>query len=33
MGQLTKRIELSGGQLIIEDSDDNLTTEIRIQFD
>jgi len=33
MGQLTKRIELSGGQLIIEDSDDNLTTEIRIQYD
>lgn len=33
MGQLMRRIELSGGQLIIKDSEDNSTTEIVIQFD
>jgi hypothetical protein len=33
MGQLMHRIELSGGQHIIEDSPDNSTTEIVIQFE
>lgn len=33
MGQLKRRIELSGGQLMIQDSTDNSTTEIVIQFE
>ena len=33
MGQIMRCVELIGGQLIIEDSKDNSTTEIVIQFE
>src|SRR5574343_651788 len=33
IGQLNRRVELSGGQLKIEDSSDNTMTEIHMKFD
>ena len=33
LGQLSRRVELSGGQLIMDDSEDQAMTEIHINFD